>query len=202
MAKGKRSFIFYADWIDTFKELPPEDGYELLMHLLSYVNDENPQTDSVLINAVFANMKNRLKEDLVKWEDRADRSRENGAKGGRPKNPEKPSGLNKNPDEPRKPDSVTVTVSVTVSEVVNYLNIKSGKNFKPSTNGTKTHINARLTEGYNLDDFKKVIDVKCKQWKDDKDMAKYLRPSTLFSPKFESYLNEDVEKKPVLNFNR
>ncbi len=115
MAEGKRSFIFYADWVDTFKELPKDQGYDLLMHLLAYVNDENPTTDSVLIKAVFANMKNRLKDDLVKWEDRAERSRANGSKGGRPKNPEKPkkpSGLNDNPEEPRKPDSVNDSVSV------------------------------------------------------------------------------------------
>lgn len=113
--KGKKSFIFYCDWKDTFDQLPSDKAGDLIKHLLAYVNDENPETDDVLINAVFANIKNALKRDLKGWEERADRSRENGKKGGRPPNndnPEKPSGLNNNPDEPEKPDSVNASVSV------------------------------------------------------------------------------------------
>jgi uncharacterized phage protein (TIGR02220 family) len=71
---------------------------------------------------------------------------------------------------------------------VDYLNEKAGKNFKATSKTTKEHINARLAEGYTLDDFKKVIDIKCKVWKGTK-MDEYLRPSTLFGTKFESYLN-------------
>jgi hypothetical protein len=69
MAEGKKSFIFYSDWIDTFKELPKDKGYDLLMHILSYVNDENPETEDFVISAIFAQMKNTLKRDLKKWED-------------------------------------------------------------------------------------------------------------------------------------
>lgn len=68
MAENKKSFLFYANWIDTFKALPKDKGYDLLMHILSYVNDENPTTDDVLINATFQNIKNSLKVDLKKWE--------------------------------------------------------------------------------------------------------------------------------------
>jgi hypothetical protein len=34
-----------------------------------------------------------------------------------------------------------------------------------------------------------VIDKRCAAWKGDPKMEEYLRPSTLFGPKFESYLN-------------
>ena len=52
----------------------------------------------------------------------------------------------------------------------------------------------RLAEGFTIDDFKKVIDVKCAQWLNDPNMKKYLRPETLFKAShFESYLNEYVE---------
>lgn len=105
MATGKKSFLFYADWQDTFKELPPEKGYELLMHLLAYVNDENPTSDDYAIKALFANMKNTLKRDLDKWDNIVERNRLNGAKGGRPKKPKKPTGLTGNPKEPKKADS-------------------------------------------------------------------------------------------------
>lgn len=75
-------------------------------------------------------------------------------------------------------------------EVVDYLNKKTDKNFKSTTSKTKSLINARRKEGYSLDDFKKVIDTKTKQWKKDVNMNKFLRPETLFGTKFESYLQE------------
>ncbi len=68
MAQGKKSFVAYADWKDIFDELPDEDAGKLIKHIFKYVNDENPETDSVLIKAVFANIKSTLKRDLDKWE--------------------------------------------------------------------------------------------------------------------------------------
>lgn len=38
-------------------------------------------------------------------------------------------------------------------------------------------------------DFQTVIDKMCGKWKGDAKMEDYLRPSTLFGPKFEGYLN-------------
>lgn len=68
MAENKKSFIFYSDWIDTFRELPKDKAYELFMHLLAYVNDENPESNDAILKALFSNMKNTLKRDLKKWE--------------------------------------------------------------------------------------------------------------------------------------
>ncbi|MBO4815426.1 MAG: conserved phage C-terminal domain-containing protein [Clostridia bacterium] len=82
------------------------------------------------------------------------------------------------------------------SEVIEYLNQKTSKNFKSNNQKTQKFIHARLNEGFSLEDFKKVIDTKTKEWKNDKTMSKYLRPETLFGTKFEGYLNEVVEYKP------
>ena len=79
-----------------------------------------------------------------------------------------------------------------IIEIVEYLNSKLGTSYKPSTQATKKHINARLEEGFSVDDFKKVIDQKAKEWRNT-DMSKYLRPETLFGVKFESYLNSPVK---------
>ena len=46
-----------------------------------------------------------------------------------------------------------------------------------------------------MDDFKRVIDNKVNDWIDNPDMCKYLRPETLFSNKFEGYLNENPKLK-------
>ena len=77
--------------------------------------------------------------------------------------------------------------------VIDYLNQKANKNFKPTTKKTQSLINARIKEGFTLDDFKKVIDIKCNQWLGT-EMEKYLRPETLFGTKFEGYLNEKTSK--------
>lgn len=79
-----------------------------------------------------------------------------------------------------------------VKDIIDYLNEKAGKHFKPSTDATKAKINARINDGFTIDDFKKVIDIKSSQWKDDPAMNGFLRPETLFGTKFESYLNEKM----------
>ena len=74
-------------------------------------------------------------------------------------------------------------------DVIEYLNEKAGTKYRASSSKTKTLINARIREGYKLEDFKTVIDNKCADWLNT-DYAKFLRPETLFSPKFEGYLNQ------------
>ena len=76
--------------------------------------------------------------------------------------------------------------------VVDYLNKKTSKRFKKSSAKTKSLINARLKDGFDEEDFYKVINIKSKQWLNT-DMEKYLRPETLFSNKFEGYLNEEAD---------
>jgi uncharacterized phage protein (TIGR02220 family) len=76
-----------------------------------------------------------------------------------------------------------------IVQVISYLNQKAGTKFRSSTAKTKSMINARLAEGFTLEDFKVVIDKKCAEWIGDEKMEKYLRPETLFGTKFEGYLN-------------
>jgi uncharacterized phage protein (TIGR02220 family)/predicted phage replisome organizer len=78
--------------------------------------------------------------------------------------------------------------------VVKHLNEKAGTKYKPNTAKTKSHIKARLDEGFTLDDFKTVIDKKCAEWVGT-EFEQYLRPETLFGTKFESYLNAKVVPK-------
>lgn len=80
-------------------------------------------------------------------------------------------------------------------EVIDYLNMKVGKNFTHTSKATQRLIDARTNEKYTLEDFKTVIDIKSDSWKDDPKTCSYLRPNTLFGTKFEAYLNE----KPIEN---
>ena len=80
-------------------------------------------------------------------------------------------------------------------EIISYLNDHAGTRYRANAVQTKKHINARLEDGYTVEDFKKVIDVKCAEWLGT-DMAKYLSPDTLFSGKFEKYLNQSAIQRP------
>ena len=82
------------------------------------------------------------------------------------------------------------------SLVIDYLNKKASTNYRASTKNTQSFINARVKEGYAVEDFKKVIDSKSREWLGT-DFEKYLRPATLFGTKFENYLNEANKKGPT-----
>jgi phage replication O-like protein O len=77
-----------------------------------------------------------------------------------------------------------------IDEIIAFLNETTGKSFKSSTSRTQKDIRARLNEGFTVEDFKQVIKEKSEQWRGDIKMDRYLRPETLFSNKFEGYLQE------------
>lgn len=95
-------------------------------------------------------------------------------------------------------DNVDVNVKkISLEEIkgiIEYLNIKSNSHYKYSTDKTQTLIKARIKDGFTLDDFKIVIDKKCEEWLGT-DFEKFLRPETLFSNKFEGYLNQKITAK-------
>ena len=59
-------------------------------------------------------------------------------------------------------------------------------------------IRARWAEGFRVDDFKKVCEIKAAEWDSDPKMRVFLRPETLFSPKMDGYLNQEVKSKRQL----
>ena len=79
-------------------------------------------------------------------------------------------------------------------EIISYLNEKANRNYKANGLKTRTNIKARWNEGFRLDDFIHVIDTMVKDWSGTK-YEKYLRPETLFGPKFEGYLNQSPRTK-------
>ena len=84
-------------------------------------------------------------------------------------------------------------------KVLEYLNQKAGKNFKP-VDSNISMINARLEEGYKYEDFVKVVDVKYSEWKYT-DYEKYIRPNTLFCKShFDNYLNQKEEIREGAEF--
>ena len=104
-------------------------------------------------------------------------------------------------------------IIIPFSEIIDYLNLKAETKFRSSSKATRDLITARFNEAnppYTLDDFKTVIDNKVAEWNceplpNHEDMRIYLRPQTLFSNKFEGYLNQKVKrvtKVVPINYNK
>jgi uncharacterized phage protein (TIGR02220 family) len=90
-------------------------------------------------------------------------------------------------EEP-KPKSIDKN-SELIQHIIDYLNQQTNRAYTNKAKDAVRAINARISEGHKLEDFKKVIDIKTKQWMGT-EFENYLRPITLFGTKFNSYINE------------
>ena len=97
---------------------------------------------------------------------------------------EKPKATRKKATETSYPNEV-------YEDIINFLNQATGKNYKTNSVINRKFITQRLNDGFTIDDFRQVISVKSTNWLGSK-MEQFLRPETLFSNKFESYLNENI----------
>lgn len=93
----------------------------------------------------------------------------------------------------KKKENKDIVEKDNIKVTLDYLNEKTGKSFR-----TAKGLSTRFTEGYTVDDAKKVIDIKCAEWLHDPKMKTFLRPDTLFSGKFDGYLNQE---QTVSKFN-
>ena len=69
MAEDKKSFLLYTDLIHTVNKMPNDKAGELFKHILSYVNDLNPETEDLIIELTFEPIKQQLKRDLLKYKE-------------------------------------------------------------------------------------------------------------------------------------
>jgi hypothetical protein len=114
MATDKKSFLLYCDLIHTVNKMPNEKAGELLKHILSYVNDEEPTTDDLIIQLTFEPIKQSLKRDLIKYEKTRQRNIENINK--RWENTKNTTGINGIPTDTKNTVSDSVSVSDNVKE--------------------------------------------------------------------------------------
>ena len=91
------------------------------------------------------------------------------------------------------------TLSSQIDDIIQYLNAKTGKRFNLKTTANRKLIQARLRNGYTVQDCFQVIDNQVSLWQHDPKMQTYLRPQTLFrASNFESYLNNAVKQHELL----
>ena len=92
--------------------------------------------------------------------------------------------------EVNKDHSTAKAERIPFKEIIEYLNDQTGRRYSHTANKNQDLIKARWNEGFRVEDFKQVIDTKVKDWGNDSKMNQYLRPVTLFSNKFDDYLNQ------------
>ena len=107
MNDKKKSFLLYLDTLEILHKLTDEQAGKLLKAFLAYHSGQDFNLDPML-DLVFFSFQAQFERDGVKYNTIVERNRNNGSKGGRPKNPVKakePSGLSGNPSKPKKADS-------------------------------------------------------------------------------------------------
>ena len=80
--KNKKGFILYADINTTVNKLSDEYAGKLFKHILSYVNDEEPTTNDMLLEIAFEPIKQQLKRDLDRWKNTKTKRADAGRLGG------------------------------------------------------------------------------------------------------------------------
>jgi uncharacterized phage protein (TIGR02220 family) len=102
-----------------------------------------------------------------------------------------PNRIEVNRREVNRKEDLIMLSKLNLEEPIVYLNEKTKRTFDPKNQSSQELVRARANEGRTMEDFRRVIDKKAKDWLTDDRMHKYLRPSTLFNrTNFENYLNE------------
>ncbi len=174
MAEGKNKIIIYKDWIDLFEELTDDEAGKLIKHFFRYVNDKNPTDEDRTTKLSFIPIKATLKRDLKRWEETQNRNRNNGLKGGRPKNketeekPKNPVGYSETQPNPKKGDSVSDSVSdsnntsdsiekIDWDMFIVVFNKIFGTKAKVINDDTKRKFKARIKSGWTKDEIKNAM---------------------------------------------
>ena len=209
----RESFVFYRSFYESFKKFPKKERLQLFEAVCAYALDEiEPEDLPGMAEVVFTLLKPQLDANLRKYE--------NGLKGGRPSKPNgnqtetkaKPK-RNQTETKPKPNDNVNDNVNVnendnvnepgfpflSSSSILNHLNETTGSSYQLDQE-TADRIAELKADGYREEDFIRVIDSKATEWLDEPKMRRYLRPSTLFGPKFREYAGapepiEAIEEK-------
>lgn len=220
MNETKKNFLLEKEQQDVFETLTDEEAGKLIKGIFRYLNTGDSGLTGMM-NAIFIPIKKSIDKNEENYKKICERNRENIKKRWNKKYENIPSDTSVYEDIPSDTniyesvpkDTDTRHISYITNhnsylgkdkgvigeeekpfkEIVEYLNKRTGANYKHTSSATRQKINARLNEGFNLDDFIVVIDKKCVEWMNT-DMQKYLRPETLFGTKFESYLNQKAKK--------
>jgi hypothetical protein len=179
MAQGKKSFLLYCDQRGLFDKLPDEYAGRLIKHIFAYVNDENPETDDLVLTMAFEAIKTALKRDLQKYQEFVERQRVNGKSGGRPKKPNESQKTQAFSEKPKKADndSVSDNENENVKKKNTFPSIEDVKDFFREK-GYSQDTAIKAFEYYSINQWKDGNGKPVKNWK-QKMIAVWFKPENL-----------------------
>lgn len=219
----KDNFLLKKSQKEVFEQLTDEEAGKLIKGIFQYATTGENKLEGYL-NIIFIPIKNEIDKNEERYIKVCERNKKNIEKRWDTKNTTGKSGIpndTKNTDnhnhihlenksnsnrgmgeEEEKKETFKDTdddglLSEISKKVIKHLNKIAGTNFRYTSKLNRSKINARLNEGYKLDDFIDVINKKHKEWQGT-EFERYLCPETLFGNKFEKYLNQkEIVKKEV-----
>lgn len=215
MAEDKKSFILYTDNKEMVESLSDEQAGLLFKHIFKYVNDENPEPANQIINIAFIPIKQSLKRDLKKWENKQLQRSEAGKESARLRKVKRNEEQQKATTVKTRSTNPTVSVSVSGSgsvsdiidksintinehEIVSTFNKITGKKSRLLNCNTRSQISQRLKDGYTLEEIYKAI----KNCFDDdyhKKNPQFLTLEFITRPdKLDMWLNSGVKQTKLL----
>lgn len=156
MAEDKKSFILYCDIIHMVEKLPADKAGDLFKHILRYVNDQDPETDDIIITIAFEPIKQALKRDLRKYESYIEKQRVNGKRGGRPRKTTETQETLPFFLKPKKADSVIDSVIDSESEDLLIINHNLQNPISTSNNSMLSY-QETLTEFLNATNWQETL---------------------------------------------
>ncbi len=207
-------FTIYKEYYELITLLTEKEQQELLLAITKFMFEDVEPTLNDKQTKIFNNLRRPLEKSKKRSKcgsiTKSNENQEENETKTKENQKEIKTKLNENQKENENKTHQDVNVIVNVNDnvdvnvkkisleeikgIIEYLNIKSNSHYKYSTDKTQTLIKARIKDGFTLDDFKIVIDKKCEEWLGT-DFEKFLRPETLFSNKFEGYLNQKITAK-------
>lgn len=163
MAKDKKSFILYVDQKDLWNKLPDEIAGKLIKHIYSYVSDENPSSDDLIVEIAFEPIKQQLKRDLKLFEEKRVKRSEAGIAGANKRWQEIANDSKRISTIAKIADNVNDNVNVNVIDNIDYqallefVNKSFGRNFKVVSDKIQRSYKARLKDGYKKEDIINAI---------------------------------------------
>ena len=156
MAKDKKSFILYVDQKDLFNKLPDDIAGKLIKHIYSYVSDENPKSDDLIVEIAFEPIKQQLKRDLKLFEEKRVKRSEAGLAGATKRWKEMPNDANE--WQTIANDSKRINGIAKIADNVN-VNVNDNNIYRSFAHLSITNADVeKLLNKYSIDDIDEVLD--------------------------------------------
>ena len=97
----RRAFLMYAEWHPLLEGMTDEQAGKLIKAIYAYQKGEEYEITDALLLGVFQMIKAKFDADRKLYEEKCEKNRANGAKGGRPRKQEEPTKTERLTEKPK-----------------------------------------------------------------------------------------------------